>query len=232
MTFMRKFLDMLNIEKKKEASMIEEKEDNMYWNNFWKDTTEKESLSNYDEDTEDTEEENEEEPNPYQYILFSNSIDMSYIFGSRQDFMRKDYTIDPMYYASCQYLHKLWKRSTDLEKIIKNKKFFETLEEFENLLYRKENYIYGKVNIEFERKYYESKKDELLISFLDKSFTDEYRNALELKTPKGRIARIEHWFMVMDYYKQYLTPNAASVLEALERKWTGELMPNLLEQND
>lgn len=73
------------------------------------------------------------------------------------------------------------------------------------------------------------KKDELLINFLDKSFTDEYRNALELKTPKGRIARIDHWFMVMDYYKQYLTPEALLILEALEKKWTGELMPNLLE---
>lgn len=224
MSIMKKILDMMNMEKRnKEQVVIEEKEDNLYWDDFWKksDDSDKNRKSRSGEGT-----------RAYQYILFSGSIDTSYIIGSRQDFMRRDYTIDPLYYTSCQYLHKLWKHSNDLTKIVKNKKFFETLEEFENLIYRNGNYIYGKLNIELERRYYESKKDELLIGFLDKSFTEEYRNALELKTPKGRIARIDHWFMVMNYYKKYLTPNALTVLEALEMKWTGELMPNLLEQND
>lgn len=226
MNFMRKILEMLNIEKQnREPDKIEEKENNFYWNDFWKDNSEAINFS-------ENKEKKQKEPKPYQYILFSNGVDMSYILGSRQDFMRKDYTVDPLYCKSFQYIHKLWKLSIDLLKIIKTKKFFETLEEFDNLLYKKEEYMYGKVNIEFERKYYESKKDELLISFLDKSFTNEYRNALELKTPKGRISRIDHWFLVMDYYKQYLTPNALYVLEALEKKWTGELMPNLLEKND
>lgn len=230
MTFMGKFLDMFNMEKwNQEKVMIEEKEDNLYWEDIWKDTVESESLS---ENEEIPERESEEEQKPYQYILFSESIDMSYIIGSRQDFMRKDYTTDPLYNLSWNYIHKLWKRSNDLEKIIKTKKFFETLEEFEDLLYKKENYIYGKMNIELEMEYYISKKDEILIEFLNKSFTDEYRNALELKTTKGRIARIDHWFLVMNYYKKYLTPNALYLLEALEIKWTGELMPNLLEQVD
>lgn len=230
MTFMRKFLDMLNMEKKnREPIAIEEKEDNMYWDDFWKDTSDSENLS---ESNEDSEKEREEEQKPYQYVLFTDSIDISYILGSRQDFMRRDYTTDPLYNVSWNFIHKLWKRSTDLGKIIKTKKFFETLEEFEDLLNRSEHYMNGKMNIELEKEYYASKKDEIFIDFLDKSFKDEYRNALELKTPKGRIARIDHWFLVMNYYKQYLTPNALAILEALERKWTGELMPNLLEQKD
>lgn len=230
MSFISKILDAFKLESTREKlNMIEEKEKKPDVLFEWEGLPDVYNESDFQEEEEN---ETEEDPRPYQYILFTNSIDMSYIIGSRQDFMRKDYTTDPLYNVSWNYIHKLWKRSTDLEKIIKTKKFFETLEEFENLLYRKENYIYGKMNIELEREYYESKKDEFLISFLDKSFTDEYRNALELKTPKGRIARIDHWFMVMNYYKQYLTPNALTVLEALEKKWTGELMPNLLESKE
>lgn len=230
MSFISKILDAFKMESTREKlNMIEEKEKKPDVLFEWEGVPD---VYNEPDFQEEEGKEAEEEPRPYQYILFADSIDMSYIIGSRQDFMRKDYTTDPLYNVSWNYIHKLWKRSTDLGKIIKIKKFFETLEEFENVLYRKENYIYGKLNIELEREYYESKKDELLISFLDKSFTDEYRNALELKTPKGRIARIDHWFMVMDYYKQYLTPNALAVLEALEKKWTGELMPNLLESKE
>lgn len=36
----------------------------------------------------------------------------------------------------------------------------------------------------------------------------------------------------MNYYKQFLTPSALTVLEALEKRWTMEFMPNLLEKND
>lgn len=230
MSFMKKILNVLNMSNWNESQrMIEEKEPKPK-NVFWDEEPEE---NNYFENNDNSQETYEEESNPYEYLLFSKyGVDTSEIIGSRQDFMRMDYTIEPIYYKSCQFLHKIWKGSSDLQKITKAKKFFEKLEEFENLLYSKEKYIYGKFNIELERSYYSYQKDELLIKFLDRCFTNEYRSALELKTAKGRINRIDHWFMMMDYYKYYLTPNAISVLEALNKKWTGELMPNLLECKD
>lgn len=235
MSFMRKIIDALNMDNwNRPSNMIEEKEEKPK-NLFWDDTSDEENFSDdneYSEEEYEEYEEREEESKQYEYVLFSNNIDIPSIIGSRNDYMRRDYTIDPRYSEYWRYLHKLWKNSVDLEKIVKNKKFFEVLEEFENYLKEIDKYKFKKFIPEIERNYYFSRKDEILIQFLDRSFTDEYRSALELKTPKGRIARIDHWFMVMSYYKQYLTPNAVSVLEALERKWTGELMPNLLEQND
>lgn len=226
---MQKIINALNMDNWNNTSnMIEEKEkkpENIFW-----DEEPKESDSFEDDDNS---EDHKKESKPYEYVLFSKyGVDTSEIIGSRQDFMRRDYTVEPIYYKSCQFIHKLWKDSSDLQKITKEKKFFETLEEFENLLYSKEKYIYGKFNIELERSYYSSQKDELLMKFLDRCFTDEYRNALELKTVKGRINRIDHWFMMMDYYKYYLTPNSKSVLDALNKRWTGELMPNLLESKE
>lgn len=190
MGFMQKLLDAFKLESTRERERIEEKEKKPDVLFEWDGPPDVYNETYFREDEKD-----EEEPKPYEYILFADHIDTSYLIGSRQDFMRKDYTIEPLYYVSCQYLHKLWKLSKDLCKIIKVKKFFETLEEFEKLLYVKDEFIFGKMNVELERKYYEDKKDELLITFLDKAFTDEYRNALELKTVKGRIDRINHCFL-------------------------------------
>lgn len=230
MTFIRKILDALNMDNWSSQKVIEEKEKKPEHPFEWEgvpDTPNQEE--NKEEEKEDC---RNEEEKPYQYILFSENIDISDIIGYRQNFIRRDYTIDPLYYISCQHIRKLWRCSFDLLKVIKAKKFFETLEEFENLLYSDGGYIYGKFNKKLETEQYVLMKDELLINFLDKSFTNEYRNALELKTVKGRIDRIDHWFFMMNYYKKYLTPNSISVLEALNKRWTMELMPNLLEKNN
>lgn len=237
MTFMRKIIDAFNMDNwHKEQIRLEdkgEKPKNLFWdeepdssaysdgeyarqeNNFFKkENTEKEKYK------------------PYEYVLFSKSIDIPSIIGSRNDYMRRDYTIDPKYSEYWRYLHKLWKDSVDLEKIVKAKKFFEVLEEFENLIGDIEQYRFKDFIPEREKEYYSSKKDEILIKFLDRCFTDEYRNALELRTVSGRVNRIDHWFMMMDYYKYYLTPNSLTVLDTLNKRWTGELMPNLLENKN
>lgn len=228
MTFMRKILDALNMENWSAQKVIEEKEKKPEHPFEWEGVPDTPNQ----EENEKEEYSNHEKEKPYQYILFTERFDMSDIIGCRQDYMRRDYTIDPLYYISCQHINKLWRFSFDLLKTVKAKKFFESLEEFENLLYSDGGYIYGKFNKKLETEHYVLMKDEILINFLDKSFTNEYRNALELKTIKGRIDRIDHWFFMMDYYKKYLTPNSLSVLEALYKRWTMELMPNLLEKKD
>lgn len=167
--------------------------------------------------------------NYYEYILFSNNIDIPSIIGSRADYMRNDYTIDPRYNESWSYIHKLWKCSIDIGKVVKPKKFFEILEYLEESLKIIEQYSFLKFNPEKEREYYYSKKDEVLVSFLNRSFTDEYRNSLELKTAKGKISRIGNWFSVMEYYKSYLTQNALEEFERLGDKWQFEILPSLLE---
>lgn len=230
MNFMRKILDVLNMNNWNDSpNMIEDKGERSK-NLFWDEEPGPEN--DYHENIKEETKQEEKRSKRYEYVLFSKNIDIPTIIGSRNDYMRRDYTMDPKYSEYWSYLHKLWKRSTDLEKIVKSKKFFETLEEFEDLIKIIGQYRFKKFNPELEKNYYYSKKDEILIQFLDRSFTDEYRNALELKTVKGRISRIDHWFLVMNYYKQYLTPNSLIVLEALEKKWTGELMPNLIECGD
>lgn len=155
MSFIKKLADVLKFgNQNKVLNVIEEKEKKPDVPFEWEGVPEIYNDPFFQEGFENE----EEESGPYQYILFSDSIDMSYILGTRRDFMRKDYTIDPLYYTSWDFIHKLWKRSIDLKKIVKAKKFFETLEEFENLLYKKENCLYGKISIESERDYYESKK--------------------------------------------------------------------------
>lgn len=233
MSFVRKILDVLNMDNwSEQPNMIEEKEEKP------EHPFEEYGIPNSQHESESKEDESEKKKtyNRYEYqykhMLFSERLDTSEVIGTRQDFMRRDYTIDPQYYTSCQHLHKLWRCSVNLLKDAKAKKFFETLEEFEELLYSNNNYFYGKFRLEEEKKHYLSKKDEILISFLERSFTDEYRDALELRTVKGRIGRIDHWFFMMEHYKAYLTPNALSVLEALKKRWTMELMPNLLEKHD
>lgn len=225
MGFMQKILDVFNMDNwNNSPNMIQEKEpkpDNLFWD--------EEPTDENSKNTENVKREKREKSEPYEYVLFSTSIDMSAIIGSRNDYMRRDYTTDPRYGEYYRYIHKLWKNSVELEKIVKAKKFFEVLEEFEKSINIINRYKFEKFLPELEKSYYYSKKDEIMISFLDRCFTDEYRNALELKTLKGRIGRIDHWFLMMDYYKYYLTPNALAVLDALYKKWTGELMPNLLE---
>lgn len=223
MGFAKKILNILNMDNWYGSPKSLEDKGERSKNLFWDEEPEEEPVK------QEKEKKQEEPPKRYEYVLFSRNIDIPTIIGSRNDYMRRDYTMDPKYSEYWSYLHKLWKRSVDLEKIVKNKKFFETLEEFEELMKIIGQYRFKKFIPERERNYYYSKKDEILIEFLERSFKEEYRNALELKTAKGRISRIDHWFLVMNYYRQYLTPNAISVLDALEKKWTGELMPNLLE---
>lgn len=230
MGFMQKILDALNMDNWRKPQYTLEDKGEPPKNLFWEDTPDIDNFSQDDAANRESEAK-QEAPKRYRYVLFSEHVDTSEIIGSRQDFMRRDYTIEPLYYTSCQYLHRLWRCSVDLLKITNAKRFFETFEEFENSLNTTNQYIYGKFKIGLEKENYYSKKDEILIKFLDRSFTDEYRHALELKTVKGRIGRIDHWFFMMDYYKHYLTPNAIAILDALNKRWTMELMPNLLEEN-
>ena len=160
----------------------------------------------------------------YPYVLFSDCDNRDVIVGNRREFMRVDYTVDPAWYANGQYIHKLWRLSKDLDspKITNPKKYFETIEELERLLEDA-----GKYKIKFffpdkERELWISRKSELIIQFLDRSFKDEFRSALELKTPKGRIDRIEHWFMVLKYYRSYMPEAAKNRLDEIYYQWLSE----------
>lgn len=273
MTFMRKFLDMLNMENwgnkennsKSEASIEksdnhEEVLENLQHNVKRKEQKIKEkdiSSTNIDitqyavmcnahlehqeemeqygikyeesqKENNDSKSSKQEQPQ-YEYVLFSRFINTDAIVGSRRNYMRIDYTIDNIFYESHQYIYKLWKLSTDLNKAVKPKKFFELIEEIEKELKSISKYNYPKFNPEKEKGYYFRNKDEMLIDFLNRSFTDEYREALELKTAKGKINRIGNWFSVIDYYKHLLTPNAMEAFEKLADKWQFEILPSLLE---
>lgn len=160
----------------------------------------------------------------YPYVLFADSDNRDVIVGSRQEFMRADYTVDPAWYINGQYIHKLWRLSKDLDspKITNPKKYFETIEELERLLGDA-----GKYKIKFffpdkERDLWISRKSELVIAFLDRSFKDEFRRALELKTSKGRIDRIDHWFMVLKYYRSYMPEEAKKRLDEIYYQWLSE----------
>lgn len=163
----------------------------------------------------------------YDYVLFADSIDTASMIGSRRDFMREDYTIEPVYYEATRYMHSMWRHSLDLQKGTRAKSFFETLEAFENELKDIHKYNFMNFNPDFELQNYYEIKDTLLINFLNRSFTDEYRKALELKTAKGRIERIDHWFLLMNYYKNYLTPNALCALDGIQSKWDSEMLPTI-----
>ena len=98
MSFISKILDAFKMESTREKlNMIEEKEKKPDVLFEWEGVPD---VYNEPDFQEEEGKEAEEEPRPYQYILFSDSIDMSYIIGSRQDFMRKDYTTDPLYNVS------------------------------------------------------------------------------------------------------------------------------------
>ena len=160
----------------------------------------------------------------YPYVLFADSDNRDVIVGSRREFMRSDYTVDPAWYANSQYIHKLWRLSKDLDspKIANPKKYFETIEELEYLLGESDKY-----NIKFffpdkEKELWFSRKSELIIDFLDRSFKNEFRSALELKTPKGRIDRIDHWFMVLKYYRSYMPEAAQNRLDEIYYQWLSE----------
>ena len=160
----------------------------------------------------------------YPYVLFSDNDNRDVIVGSRREFMRADYTVDPAWYANGQYIHKLWRLSKDLDspKITNPKKYFETIEELERLLEEA-----GKYKIKFffpdkERELWFGRKSQLIIEFLDRSFKDEFGSALELKTTKGRIDRIDHWFMVLKYYRSYMPEAAQKRLDEIYCQWLSE----------
>jgi len=151
----------------------------------------------------------------YEYVLFSESIDTDAIIGFRSDYMRSDYTIEPIFYESHQYIYNVWKLSTDLEKTINPKRFFESIEEIEKKLEEISKYSYPKFNPEKEKEYYYLKKNEVLVEFLVRSFTKEYENAIELKTAQGKINRIGNWFSTVYCYKGIFTPNGEEIFERL-----------------
>ena len=160
----------------------------------------------------------------YPYVLFADSDNRDIVVGRRKEFMRDDYTVDSAWYSNGQYIHKLWRLSKDLDstKITNPKKYFETIEELERLLEEAEKYKIKFFFPDKERELWFGRKSELIIAFLDRSFKDEFRSALELKTPKGRIDRIDHWFMVLKYYRSYMTEAAQKHLDELYCKWLSE----------
>ncbi len=160
----------------------------------------------------------------YPYVLFADSDNRDVIVGSRKEFMRADYTVDPAWYTNGQYIHKLWRLSKDLDspKITNPKKFFETIEELERLLEEAEKYKIKFFFPDKEREVWLSRKSDLIVEFLDRSFKNEFRSALELKTPKGRIDRIDHWFMVLRYYRSYMTEEGQKRLDELYYQWLNE----------
>ena len=165
----------------------------------------------------------------YEYVLFSESINTHEIIGSRRDYMRDDYTIEPIFYESHQYLYRIWKASSDLKEVLGVKKFFEAMEEIEKSLEEISKYSYSKFNPEKEKEYYYLKKNEVLVEFLNRSFTEEYNNSLELKTSQGKINRIGAWFSTVYCYKDILTPNAKEIFESLVDIWQFEILPSILE---
>ncbi len=189
----------------------------------------KEQKEQKNDKNEESSEKNDSAQIQYKYVLFSESINTDTIIGFRSDYMRSDYTIEPIFYESHQYIYNVWKLSKDLEKVIKAKNFFESLEEIEKALEIIEKYNYPKFNPEKEKEYFYSQKDEVLINFLNRSFMDEYRSSLELKTAKGKINRLGNWFSVIDYYKKDFNPNVLEAFECLVDKWQFEILPSILE---
>lgn len=162
--------------------------------------------------------------NIYNPVLFSMTYDRDYICGDRQSVMTKDWVVPEWWYLSTQYLNKINKESKDLnsDKIKNPKRFFETMESLEKSLSEYNNYKFKNFYINMEMDLYNMKKTDMINRFIDRSFKDEFRRALELKTANGRVDRIEHWFMVMKYYSQYMTPESKQKFSDLYVQWLSE----------
>lgn len=160
----------------------------------------------------------------YKPVLFSMTFDRDYMCGSRQSVMDSNYIVPEWWYLSTQYLVKINKESKDLnsDKIKNPKKFFETMESLEKSLNESMNYRFTNFNITTEYNLYNYKKTDMINRFIDRAFTDEFRRALELKTANGRVDRIEHWFLVMKYYSQYMTPESKQKFTDLYVQWLSE----------
>lgn len=162
--------------------------------------------------------------NIYKPVLFSMTYDRDFMCGSRQSVMSDDWVVPEWWYLSTQYLNKINKESKDLysDKIKNPKKFFDTMESLEKSLAEYHYYTFTHFDINTELNLYNSKKTDMINRFIDRSFKDEFRRALELKTANGRVDRIEHWFLVMKYYSQYMTTDSKKKFADLYVQWLNE----------
>lgn len=154
----------------------------------------------------------------YKYVLFSSYIDTDRIIGKNIPY----YT--PESSAQAVYLRTLWNLSMEIidNKNVFPKNFFEQIEELENLLYDCP-YIIKNYNKDYEIAEYERRKEQIVIDFINRSFRDCFRCALELKTVRGRLNHMENWFMKMEYYKQFMNEKEKYVLNSLYVEWSSEL---------
>lgn len=160
----------------------------------------------------------------YHPVLFSQTYDIDVICGNRRDVWDRNYVVPQWWSLSCQYIHRIWRESNDInsDKIKSPKKFFETIESLENSLSEYTQYKFKCFDYYYEMNLYNTKKADIVNRFIERSFRDEFRRSLELKTPSGRIDRVEHWFMIMNYYSQYMPAESRTVLSDVYVKWLNE----------
>lgn len=161
----------------------------------------------------------------YCCILFSAYIDYEYYIGNKRDYMRPDYTTHPNYGLYCNYIRRLFQGSKQMLETTNPQKFFESKSDIESIL--KDSFLDSipHFNRYEEKKLYDEKIDSCVCDFLDRSYQNEFRKSLELKTEKGRAKRIENWLGMIDYYKQYMNEMQLSHYNSIKSKWENGL-PN------
>ena len=161
--------------------------------------------------------------NSYKYFLFADFINDDDAVGSRNEHLRKDYTIDPIFYESMQYVNQLWRFSKTLLDTDNTLDFFDAIDKFEHLLQSIKSYRYKNFNPDYEVSHYEVIKSKIYTDFLSRSFRKEYRIAIERKTEKGRKNYMEHWFLKMEYYRQFMPEDAQVKYDEIKEQWTNGL---------
>lgn len=153
----------------------------------------------------------------YEYILFTPFVNASDIVGRENAYYTNEESAQTIYIYK---IHKLSKSLID-RSTVHPKLFFSTLNELD---YELKNCPYNIKNFkkQAEIEYFESRKEQIVIDFINRSFKDCYESALQLKTVKGRINHVENWFLQMEYYKKQMTDRAKYIIESLYCEWIGE----------
>ncbi len=179
-------------------------------------------------------EQNQEDSNEYTYILFSEDVEDAEEYMHPISYDNTDdyyHVLYDEYYPAKKQLQYVLSCIKKMNSTVKAKTFFETLERLDKLLpeCKEHTKFYKLFKYDLEYPYYIENQYLLINRFLNKSFRNNFREALELQTAKGRIDRVDHWFIVMEYYSQFFPPQSVNELTRIKDKWNTELNKTLLE---
>lgn len=163
----------------------------------------------------------------YRYILFSDAVDTMWIIGydrSNPYGFNSEVRAKHMFVKEC---HDLSKSLIDYRNCYE-KEFFSSMNRLEELL-QNPKYTFKHFNIEWEREEYYRRKQQIIIDFINRSYQNNFENCLDLKTTKGRINRMENWFLKMNYYKMYMGEREQYIIENLHIQWLTD--KKMLETN-